>query len=105
MCSIRAISVRFSPSERSISARPTAKATSAAPRPAVDEGRRAEALARAEAELAMAEAELKLLEREMNDPLLQSDPEKSAAIAADYAAKAAEVEQRYERWGALAEEE
>ncbi|MBQ7516540.1 MAG: ABC-F family ATP-binding cassette domain-containing protein [Schwartzia sp.] len=85
--------------------RPTAKATSAAPRPAVDEGRRAEALARAEAELAMAEAELKLLEREMNDPLLQSDPEKSAAIAADYAAKAAEVEQRYERWGALAEEE
>ena len=52
----------------------------------------------------MAEAELKMLEREMNDPALQQDPEESRRIAAEYAAKEAEIERRYEKWGALAEE-
>ena len=52
----------------------------------------------------MAEAELRLLEREMNDPAQQSDPVKSAAIAAAYAAKEREIEQRYEKWGALSDE-
>ena len=73
-------------------------------RPAASDNRRAEQLQRAEAELAMAEAELRLLEKEMNDPALQSDPAKSAAIAARYAEKEAEVDRRYERWGELAED-
>ena len=51
----------------------------------------------------MAEAELKMLEREMNDPELQQDPEKSRRIAEAYAAKEEEIERRYEKWGALAE--
>ena len=70
----------------------------------ISEEKRTELLQRAEAELAMAEAELKMLEREMNDPALQQDPEKSRRIAAEYAAKEAEIERRYEKWGALAEE-
>ena len=65
---------------------------------------REELIRRAEAEIAMAEAELRLLEREMNDPAQQSDPAKSAAIAAAYAAKEREIEQRYEKWGALSDE-
>ncbi len=71
--------------------------------PSVNEEKRQEMLQRAEAELAMAEAELKMLEREMNDPELQQDPEKSRRIAEEYAAKEKEIEQRYEKWGALAE--
>ena len=70
----------------------------------LSEEKRQELLRRAEAEIAMAEAELRLLEREMNDPTQQSDPEKSAAIAAAYAAKEQEIEQRYEKWGALSGE-
>lgn len=66
--------------------------------------KRADMLLRAEAEIAMAEAELKMLEHEMNDPAIQSDPEKSAQIAADYAAKEKEIEQRYEDWGELSGE-
>ena len=68
---------------------------------AVSVDKRDELVRRAEAEIAMAEAELRLLEREMNDPALQSDPVKSAAIAAAYAEKEAEIERRYEKWGAL----
>ena len=71
---------------------------------ALSEEKRAALLHRAEAELLMAEAELRLLEQEMNDPARQSDPKKSAAIAAAYAAKEREIEQRYEKWGALSEE-
>ena len=74
-----------------------------APPSGVNEEKRLELLQRAEAELAMAEAELKMLEREMNDPELQQDPEKSRRIAEEYAAKEKEIEQRYEKWGALAE--
>ena len=70
----------------------------------LSEEKRQELLRRAEAEIAMAEAELRLIEREMNDPTQQSDLEKSAAIAAAYAAKAQEIEQRYEKWGALSGE-
>ncbi|MBR1886809.1 MAG: ABC-F family ATP-binding cassette domain-containing protein [Schwartzia sp.] len=66
--------------------------------------KRTELLLRAEAELAMAEAELKMLEREMNNPTLQQNPEESRRIAEEYAAKEAEIEQRYEKWGALAEQ-
>ncbi len=69
----------------------------------MSEEKRAELLQRAEAELAMAEAELKLLEHEMNDPDLQKDPEESRRIAERYAEKEAEIERRYEKWGALAE--
>ena len=68
---------------------------------AVSVDKRDELVRRAEAEIAMAEAELRLLEREMNDPALQSDPAKSAAIAAAYTEKEAEIERRYEKWGAL----
>ena len=71
--------------------------------PNVSEEKRQELLQRAEAELAMAEAELKLLEHEMNDPALQQNPEESRRIAEEYAAKQAEIERRYEKWGALAE--
>ncbi|MBO5514724.1 MAG: ATP-binding cassette domain-containing protein, partial [Schwartzia sp.] len=74
-----------------------------APPSSINEEKRLELLQRAEAELAMAEAELKMLEREMNDPELQQDPEKSRRIAEEYAAKEKEIEQRYEKWGALAE--
>lgn len=70
----------------------------------LSEEKRAALLHRAEAELLMAEAELRLLEQEMNDLARQSDPKKSAAIAAAYAAKEREIEQRYEKWGALSEE-
>ncbi len=69
----------------------------------LSETRRTEMLARAEAEIAMAEAELKGLEFEMNQPEVQGDPEKSAEIAALYAAKEQEIEERYARWEALAE--
>ena len=72
---------------------------------ALSEEKRTELLQRAEAELAMAEAELKMLEREMNDPALQQNPEESRRIAEEYAAKEAEIERRYEKWGALAEQE
>ena len=44
-----------------------------------------------------------MLEREMNDPELQADPVESRRIAEEYAAKQAEIEQRYEKWGALME--
>ena len=71
--------------------------------PGVSEEKRQELLLRAEAELAMAEAELKMLEREMNDSALQADPEESRRIAEEYAAKQAEIERRYEKWGALME--
>ena len=80
-------------------ARPEERAFSA-----IAADKREELIRRAEAEIAMAEAELRLLEREMNDPAQQSDPVKSAAIAAAYAAKEREIEQRYEKWGALSDE-
>lgn len=63
--------------------------------------RRTELIQRCEAEIAMAEAELKGLEYEMNDPAIQSNPEKSQQIAEAYAAKEQEIEQRYEKWGQL----
>ena len=67
------------------------------------EEKKAEKLAQAEAEIAMAEAELKLLEKEMNDPVLQADLNKSAEIARAYEEKLSEIEDRYEKWEALAE--
>ena len=69
----------------------------------LSDAKRAEMLARAEAEIAMAEAELKGLAFEMNDPAVQSDPAKSLEIAELYAAKEREIEERYARWEALAE--
>ncbi len=67
----------------------------------MSESKRAEMIQRCEAEIAMAEAELKGLEYQMNDPALQSDPEKSFAIAEEYAAKEKEIEERYEKWERL----
>ncbi len=67
----------------------------------MSESKRAEMIQRCEAEIAMAEAELKGLEYQMNDPALQSDPEKSLAIAEEYAAKEREIEERYEKWERL----
>ena len=87
----------------------------AAPRPAakqeplrgsvqsMSETKRQELLDRAEAEIAMAEAELKGLEGEMNDPAVQSDPEKSQQMADAYAEKQREIEARYARWERLSE--
>ena len=71
----------------------------------LSDAKRAEMLARAEAEIAMAEAELKGLEFEMNQPEVQGDQQKSAEIAERYAAKEEEIAERYERWEALAEQE
>lgn len=67
----------------------------------ISEARREEMAARAEAEIAMAEAELRMLEQEMNDPALQSDPEKSQQMAAAYAAKEQEIAARYETWAEI----
>lgn len=67
------------------------------------EDKKAEMLARAEAEIKMAEAELKMLEIEMNNPDLQADLSKSAEIAKAYEDKTKEIEERYEKWEALAE--
>ncbi|MFC2637862.1 MAG: ABC-F family ATP-binding cassette domain-containing protein [Mitsuokella sp.] len=69
----------------------------------MSEARREEMIQRAEAEIAMAEAELKGLEVSINDPAVQKDPEKSREIAAEYAAKEREIEQRYARWETLTE--
>lgn len=69
----------------------------------MSENKRQEMILRAEAEIAMAEAELKGLEFQMNQPDVQSDPVKSAAIAEEYAAKEIEIMQRYEKWEQLTE--
>ena len=69
----------------------------------MSDSKREEMVQRAEAEIAMAEAELKGLEFQMNDPDVQSDPQKSAEIAAAYAAKEKEIEERYARWEQLTE--
>lgn len=70
----------------------------------MSESKRREAIDRAEAEIAMAEAELKGIEYEMNQPAVQADPEESARVAAEYAAKEREIEERYARWERLTEE-
>jgi ATP-binding cassette subfamily F protein 3 len=70
---------------------------------AMSDTKRAELISRTEAEIAMAEAELKGLEFAMNQPEVQQDPEQSAAIAAEYAAKEKEIEQRYAKWERLTE--
>lgn len=70
---------------------------------ALSDNKKQELLQRTEAEIAMYEAELKMLEHEMNDPAIQSDPAKSAQIAADYAAKEQELAAAYEKWEQLAE--
>ena len=49
----------------------------------------------------MAEAELRMLEQEMNNPALQSNPEKSQQMAAAYAAKEQEITARYEAWAEI----
>ena len=72
------------------------------PLPPASTEKREMLLARAEAEIAMAEAELKGIERQMNDPALQGDPQKSVEIARLYAEKEAEIQRRYEHWEALA---
>lgn len=69
----------------------------------MSENKRQEMILRVEAEIAMAEAELKGLEFQMNNPEVQSDPVKSAAIAEEYAAKELEIMQRYEKWEQLTE--
>lgn len=56
---------------------------------------------RCEAQIAMLEAERKGLEVQMNDPLLQKNPQKSQQIAADYAAKQVEIDEKYEEWDKL----
>ena len=71
----------------------------------MSDAKREELIQRAEAEIAMAEAELKGLEYQMNDPAIQSDPQKSQEIAAAYAAKEEEIEQRYAKWERLTEPE
>ncbi len=69
----------------------------------ISDARRAELISKSEARIAMAEAELKMLEREMNDPMTQSDLEKSRKIADEYAAKEKELDKYYEQWGNLTE--
>ena len=69
----------------------------------MSEAKLEELIQRAEAEIAMAEAELKGLEYEMNQPEVQSDPERSRAIAEAYAAKEQEIEERYGTWEKLTE--
>ncbi|MBR4696011.1 MAG: ABC-F family ATP-binding cassette domain-containing protein [Selenomonadaceae bacterium] len=69
----------------------------------MSEAKLEELIQRAEAEIAMAEAELKGLEYEMNRPEVQSDPERSQAIAEAYAAKEQEIEERYGTWAELTE--
>ena len=69
----------------------------------LSETKRVEMISRAEAQIAMAEAELKMLEHEMNDPALQSDPDRSQQIADEYAAKEAELDGYYEKWEVLTE--
>ena len=69
----------------------------------MSDAKRQESIDRAEAEIAMAEAELKGLEYEMNQPENQADPIKSEAVAAAYAAKEKEIEERYAKWERLTE--
>ncbi|MDY2685420.1 MAG: ABC-F family ATP-binding cassette domain-containing protein [Selenomonadaceae bacterium] len=69
----------------------------------MSDAKRQESIDRAEAEIAMAEAELKGLEYEMNQPENQADPVKSEAVAAAYAAKEKEIEERYAKWERLTE--
>ena len=67
----------------------------------MSETRRNELIQKTEAQIAMAEAELKGLEYAMNRPEVQRDPAESASIAAEYAAKEKEIEQRYAEWEQL----
>lgn len=100
-------------SQKPIKAEPEPKKKVAVPREheaakrnqfdALSDNKKQELLQRTEAEIAMYEAELKMLEHEMNDPAIQSDPAKSAQIAADYAAKEQELAAAYEKWEQLAE--
>ena len=69
----------------------------------MSDAKRTELMQKTEAQIAMAEAELKGLEYEMNQPEIQSDPEKSREIAEAYAAKEQEIEKHYERWEQLTE--
>lgn len=69
----------------------------------MSEAKRTEMIQRTEAEIAMAEAELKMLDFEMNDPAVQADPERSMQIAEAYAAKEAEIMEKYEKWEQLTE--
>ncbi|MCR5559097.1 MAG: ATP-binding cassette domain-containing protein [Schwartzia sp.] len=87
--------------EKTVPAKETQKTAAKSKYAGLSDEKRADMLLRAEAEIAMAEAELKMLEHEMNDPEVQSDPEKSAKIAEAYAAKEKEIEKRYEDWGEL----
>jgi ATP-binding cassette subfamily F protein 3 len=67
----------------------------------MSDAKRTEMIQRAEAEIAMAEAELKGLEFQMNRPEVQADPAESQRIAEEYAAKEAEIEERYAKWERL----
>ena len=67
----------------------------------MSDAKRTEMIQRAEAEIAMAEAELKGLEFQMNQPAIQADPAESQRIAEEYAAKEAEIEERYAKWERL----
>lgn len=69
----------------------------------MSETKRQEMIQRAEAEIAMAEAELKALEYQMNDPEIQKDLAESRKIAAAYAAKEQEIDERYAKWERLTE--
>lgn len=69
----------------------------------MSETKRQEMIQRAEAEIAMAEAELKALEYQMNDPEVQKDLAESQKIAAAYAAKEQEIDERYAKWERLTE--
>ena len=69
----------------------------------MSETKRQEMIQRAEAEIAMAEAELKALEYQMNDPEIQKDLAESQKIAAAYAAKEQEIDERYAKWERLTE--
>ena len=69
----------------------------------MSEIKRQEMIQRAEAEIAMAEAELKALEYQMNDPEIQKDLAESQKIAAAYAAKEQEIDERYAKWERLTE--
>lgn len=73
------------------------------PYEALSEEKKQELLQRTEAEIAMYEAELKMLDVEMNNPVIQANPEESARIAGEYAAKEQEIAAAYTKWEQLME--
>lgn len=65
---------------------------------------RAKRIQQCEGEIAMLEIELKGIEFQMNSPEVHSDPQKSQVIAEVYAAKEAELSEKYDLWAKLSDD-